>query len=275
MLGRDWLAALGMDINSNIHNVHSIHSSSLQTILDKHSPLFSEDLGKLKGVTVKLFIDRSVKPAFFKHRPVPFALRQRIEAELDRLEKEGIIEAVRFSDWAAPIVPAVKRDGSVRICGDFKLTVNRATTLESYPLPRVDELLASLGKSKVFSKLDLSNAYLQLPVDDESKELLTISTHRGLYRYNRLPFGVASAPAIFQRSMESLLRGIPGVCVFFDDILVSGPSERDHLCNLEKVLSCFQVLNTWVTVFPLLVFNPQRTKRKLSYKPRLPKTLHN
>ena len=215
LLGRDWLAALGMDINSNIHNVHSIHSSSLQTILDKHSPLFSEDLGKLKGVTVKLFIDRSVKPAFFNHRPVPFALRQRIEAELDRLEKEGIIEAVRFSDWAAPIVPVVKRDGSVRICGDFKLTVNRATTLESYPLPRVDELLASLGKSKVFSKLDLSNAYLQLLVDDESKELLTISTHRGLYRYNRLPFGVASAPAIFQRSMESLLRGIPGVCVFF------------------------------------------------------------
>eukprot|EP00731_Ephydatia_muelleri_P024558 Em0016g829a len=240
LLGRDWLAALGMDINSNIHNVHSIHSSSLQTILDKHSPLFSEDLGKLKGVTVKLFIDRSVKPAFFKHRPVPFALRQRIEAELDRLEKEGIIEAVRFSDWAAPIVPVVKRDGSVRICGDFKLTVNRATTLESYPLPRVDELLASLGKSKVFSKLDLSNAYLQLPVDDESKELLTISTHRGLYRYNRLLFGVASAPAIFQRSMESLLRGIPGVCVFFDDILVSGPSERDHLCNLEKVLSCLE-----------------------------------
>ncbi|KAL5475306.1 hypothetical protein EMCRGX_G027394 [Ephydatia muelleri] len=160
--------------------------------------------------------------------------------ELDRLEKEGIIEAVRFSDWAAPIVPVVKRDGSVRICGDFKLTVNRATTLESYPLPRVDELLASLGKSKVFSKLDLSNAYLQLPVDDESKELLTISTHRGLYRYNRLPFGVASAPAIFQRSMESLLRGIPGVCGFFDDILVSGPSERDHLCNLEKVLSCLE-----------------------------------
>ncbi|KAL5486601.1 hypothetical protein EMCRGX_G019103 [Ephydatia muelleri] len=114
LLGRDWLAALDMDINSNIHNVHSIHSSSLQTILDKHSPLFSEDLGKLKGVTVKLFIDRSVKPAFFKHRPVPFALRQRIEAELDRLEKEGIIEAVRFSDWAAPIVPVVKRDG--RFC---------------------------------------------------------------------------------------------------------------------------------------------------------------
>ena len=256
LLGRDWLVALGMDINSNIHNVHSIHSSSLQTILDKHSPLFSEDLGKLKGVTVKLFIDRSVKPAFFKRRPVPFALRQRIEAELDRLEKEGIIEAVRFSDWAAPIVPVVKRDGSVRICGDFKLTVNRATTLESYPLPRVDELLASLGKSKVFSKLDLSNAYLQLPVDDESKELLTISTHRGLYRYNRLPFGVASAPAIFQRSMESLLRGIPGVCVFFfNDILVSGPSERDPLQSgkssllLRGVGSQAQVIQVFVPAF--------------------------
>ena len=92
-------------------------------------------------------------------------------------------------------------------------------------------------------------------MDDESKELLTISTHRGLYRYNRLTFGVASAPAIFQRSMESLLRGIPGVCVFFNDILVSGPSERDPLQSgkssllLRGVGSQAQVIQVFVPAF--------------------------
>ena len=104
----------------------------------------------------------------------------------------------------------------------------------------MSDLLASIGKGKIFSKLDLSNAYFQLALHEDSKPLVTISTHRGLYRYNRLPFGLATTPAIFQRTMETLLRGIPGVCVFIDDILVSGSSESDHLQTLERVLSCLE-----------------------------------
>ena len=86
-------------------------------------------------------------------------------------------------------------------------------------------------------KLDLSQAYLQIPLDDSSKELVTINTHKGLFRYNRLPFGISSAPAIFQRCTENLLQGINGVCVYFDDILVTGSSSEDHLQNLDKVLT--------------------------------------
>jgi len=89
----------------------------------------------------------------------------------------------------------------------------------------------------VFSKLDLANAYLQLALDEDSKKFVTISTQKGLYRYNRLPFGVASAPAIFQRTMEGLLGDIPNVHVYLDDILVSGSSRSEHLLTLEKVLS--------------------------------------
>ena len=133
---------------------------------------------------------------------MPFALWGRVEQELDRLERMGVIEAVTFSEWAAPIVPIVNQDGSIRICGDYKLTVNRVADLESYPLSRIDDLLASLGKGQLFSKLDLANAYLQL---EDSKKFVSISTQKGLYRYNRLPFGVASAPAIFQRTMEGPL----------------------------------------------------------------------
>jgi len=123
-------------------------------------------------------------------------------------------------------VPVVKKDRSVRICGDFKTTVNQACPTESYPLPRVDELFADLAGGKYFTKLDMSNAYLQLPLSDQSKQLVTINTHKGLFQYNRLPFGIASAPAIFQRTMETLLRGLKGVSVYLDDILVIGAKKQ-------------------------------------------------
>ena len=168
---------------------------------------------------------------------MPYALRSKVEAELDRLEKEGVIEPVQFSDWAAPIVPVVKKDGSIRICGDYKLTVNRAAKMDTYPLPRIDDLFASLVGGKTFSTLDLAHAYQQVPLEEGSRQYVTINTTKGLYRYNRLPFGVASAPSIFQRIMDAILQGLPGVCVYLDDILVTGETEDKHLQNLEQVLS--------------------------------------
>ena len=149
---------------------------------------------------------------------MPYALREKVEAELERLLQAGVIEPVRSADWAAPIVPVMKRDGRVRICGDYKMTVNLAAMVETYPLPRVEDLLSSIGNGKVFTKLDLANAYTQLELAEESKALVTINTHKGLFRYNRLPFGVAAAPAIFQRTMENVLRDIPHVCVYIDDV---------------------------------------------------------
>ena len=85
--------------------------------------------------------------------------------------------------------------------------------------------------------MDLTHAYQQIPLDEESKRYTVINTHKGLFRYNRLPFGVASAPSIFQRTMEGILRGIDNVCVNIDDILVTGASEQEHLQTLDEVLT--------------------------------------
>ena len=114
--------------------------------------------------------------------------------------------------------------------------MNRETITETYPLPRVEDLLASLAGGTAFSKLDLTQAYQQVVLDDESKEMVTINTHRGLYRVNQLPFRVASAPSLFQRIMENLLQGIPGVLIYIDGILVTGKTIAEHLSNLESVL---------------------------------------
>ena len=106
-----------------------------------------------------------------------------------------------------------------------------------YPIPHIEALFSSLAGGEKFSKLDLAHAYLQIPLDSESKKKVTINTQRGLYQYNRLPFGVASAPAIFQRTMEDILRGIPHVSVYIDDVLVTGRSDEEHLKTLDMVLT--------------------------------------
>ena len=136
-----------------------------------------------------------------------------------------------------PIVPVVKQDGSVRICGDYKNTVNQVSKLDNYPIPKMEDLLATLGRGNKFTKLDMSQAYQQLELEESSKRFTTINTHKGLYQYNRLSFGVSAAPGIFQRTMENLIQGIPHVVVRIDDSLVSGKDDLNHLANLEEVLS--------------------------------------
>ena len=95
-----------------------------------------------------------------------YALKGKVEQELERLESTGIISPVEFADWAAPIVPVVKTDGTIRICGDYKVTINQAAKVDTYPLPRIEDL-ASLGRGKLFTKLDLAHAYQQIPLDGE------------------------------------------------------------------------------------------------------------
>ena len=141
------------------------------------------------------------------------------------------------STWAAPIVPIVKADGCVRVCGDYKVMVNQSLDVDQYPLPKcLICLFATVANGRVFSKLDLSQAYQQMLLDEESKKYVTINTHLGLYQYTSLPIGVASAPAMFQKAMDMILQGLPGVICYIDDILVSGRTEEEQFFRLEEVL---------------------------------------
>ena len=130
-----------------------------------------------------------------------------------------------------------KKDGkSLRICGDFRITINQASKLDRYPIPKIADLFAKLAGGQSFTKLDMSQAYQQLVLDKESRKYAVINTHQGLFSYNRLPFGVSSAPGIFQRTMESLLGGMEGVVVYLDDVLVTEKTEVEHLVTLDEVL---------------------------------------
>ena len=234
LLGRVLMRRLGLI--DDVHNVSTIADSITQEFPD----LFSEGLGCYKGRQFAIEVDPTVPPKFCKARTVPYTLRAKVDQELDRLQKEGIISPVTNSPWAAAVVPVVKPNDKIRLCGDYKLTVNRAARLDTYPIPTLDDLFSGLAGGKVFSKLDMSQAYAQLCLDEDSKKYMVINTHRGLFKYNRLSFGISAAPGIFQRAMEELLKDIPGVFLYLDDILISGANEAEHMERLRQVLAALQ-----------------------------------
>ncbi|XP_053395664.1 uncharacterized protein K02A2.6-like [Mercenaria mercenaria] len=232
LFGREWLYALKLDWTE----IWNLNLDRVAQLKNKYKDLFDRDLGKEKNFKAKLKLKPESTPKFVKARSVPFALKPQIGEELDRLVKDGVLEKVDTSEWATPIVPVPKKEG-IRICGDFKVTINPLLEVDQHPLPKIEDIFASLGKGKSFSKIDLKNAYLQVEVDEDSKQYLTISTHKGLFRYNRLVFGIASAPAIFQRLIEQVVGDIPKVEVILDDMIVTGQDDNEHLETLEKVLS--------------------------------------
>ena len=236
LLGRDWLTKLKLDW-SRIFTVKSESvPGSVTEVLDKYSSLFSEGYGTVKDFKAQIHLKENVQPKFCKARTVPFALKEAVDKELDRLEAEGIIYKVDCSEWATPVVVVPKADKSVRLCGDYKVTVNPCIEVPQHPLPAAEEIFATLTGGTVFTKLDLAHAYQQLELDEHAQELLTINTHRGLYRYKRLPFGVSSAPAIFQAVLEHIIRGLERVRCRLDDILVNEKSTSEHLKLLDEVL---------------------------------------
>ena len=141
-------------------------------------------------------------PRCFKPRTIRLALRGKIDKELDRLQAQGVIIPVEHSDWATPIVPILKANGEVRICGDYKLTVNIAAKTDQYPIPNIEDLYSKLADCVVYSKLELRHANQQVALSEESQKLTTITTLKGFFQYTRLCYGVSSAPGIFQCAME-------------------------------------------------------------------------
>ena len=157
-------------------------NSNLGDLLCKHADVFKPELCLLTEFKAKLHIKSDAIPKFCRARTVPFALKKPVEVALQKMEEQGFISPIQFSSWAAPIVPVVKLDGTVRIFGDYKVTINPALQVDSYPIPRVEDLYASMSGGKCFTKLDLSQAYLQLQLDEDSKAYVTINTHKGLFR---------------------------------------------------------------------------------------------
>ena len=221
----------------------------LNSCLVHHHQAFSLEEGE-RGETdqIQMHIDTGDSPPKKQHlRRMPFAVRQEVAHQLQRMQEMGVIRP-STSPWSSPIVLVRKKDGTLRFCVDYR-HLNSVTKADTYPLPRIDDLLDQLGKSRHFSTLDLASGYWQIPVDPASCEKTAFTTHRGLFEFQVMPFGLKNAPAVFQRLMEQVLRrlnpedGPDFVSVYIDDVLVFSPSFEEHVDHVSQVLNALHNAN--------------------------------
>lgn len=246
ILGRSAIKKLEISVDK-LMEVRIINSPKAKSVLAeqckqmcKEFPsLFEPGLGTLKDVQLEIKFKEDA-PVFLKPRPVPFALQVDLAAAYEAGIAKGVWKPVQFSNYGTPVVPVKKQSStsgnSLRVCGDYSVTVNPQLETHRYPIPSPEKLMRKLGCGHGFTKIDLADAYNQICLGPESQKRLALSTHKGVLLQMPLPFGISSAPGYFQEIMDQLTHDLPGVAVYLDDILVSGNSAEDHLRNLRGLL---------------------------------------
>ncbi|KAL8573663.1 hypothetical protein ACOMHN_007216 [Nucella lapillus] len=204
-------------------------------LLKQFSQSLTDEPGKttLETCTVEL---TTKQPVNAKAYPIPYATRQVVEEEVDKMLKLGVIEPLR-SPYCAPVVIVRKKSGEHRFCVDYR-RLNNVTKVDAEVIPNIEDLFAQISSkgSKYFTRIDLSKGYWQIALNEESKEVTAFSTPVGLFQWRVLPFGMVNAPAVFTRMMRKLLKGLKGVENFMDDILIASKTWEEHMSQLAEVL---------------------------------------
>ena len=230
---------LGLPAIQALHVLAQV--DGISTPIPEQYPTLFKGLGTFKGNSYTIQLKPDAKPfALFTPRNVPLPLRKKVQDELARMESLGVISRVEEpTPWCAGMVVVPKKSGAVRICVDFR-PLNDNVLREVHPLPKVDETLAQMAGATVFSKLDANCGFWQIPLDEQSRSLTTFITPFGRYRFNKLPFGISSAPEHFQRRMNEILAGQEGVLCHMDDVLIFGQDQQEHDSRLHAALQKIQ-----------------------------------
>ncbi|UYV70783.1 K02A2.6-like [Cordylochernes scorpioides] len=233
--------------------LQSIEKRNSLNPFEEYPKLFT-GLGTLQGsYTIKLK-DESQPHAIYTPRRIPIPLLNKTKEQLDQMVEKGVIEKVEQpTDWCAPMVIVPKPSSNdLRICVDLT-ALNKFVKREHYPIPSVEYTLAQMGGAKLFSKLDANSGFWQIPLSEESSSLTTFLTPFGRYRFKRLPFGISSAPEVFQRKMSNLLESQSGVNCHMDDIVIWGATQEEHderlRCVLRKLQDSGLTLNKEKCIF--------------------------
>ena len=209
-------------------------------MFERHVGMWSGTLGQIKATEHRIVVPPGTAPI----RQQPYRAgpknRQVVAEHLQTQLDAGVIEPA-CSEWASPVVLVLKKDGSVRFCVDFR-RLNAVTIADTYPLPRMEDCIDSLGEARVFSTLDALWGYWQVPIAEEDRDKTTFTTHLGTYRYIRMPFGLRNAPATFQRALDIILSGVRWrTClVYLDDVVVFSKDQESHLEHLDDVLALLE-----------------------------------
>ena len=227
-------------LNETAHNLTLSQMEDVEQLLRQYSGLFATkniDLGRTSVVKHNINTG-DARPVKQPLRRIPANMTEEVNSQIDEMLSKGVIEP-STSPWASNIVLVKKKDGSTRICIDYR-RLNAVTEKDAYPLPRIDEVLDQLAGNAWFSTLDLFTGYWQVEVDAEDRPKTAFTTRKGLFQFRQMPFGLCSAPATFQRLMETVLAGKQWeIClVYLDDVIVYGESFEQMLKNLQTVFDC-------------------------------------
>lgn len=264
LLGRNWLNILNVNWYNNVldssvvvnklNDIECLNkevessnvSQKLVSLLkaDFHNLFVDEPNTFIKNFKAEFKVKEGCKPIFHRAYEMPYSLKPKVEQELLKMVDSGVLSKVTYSKWASPIVIVPKKNSNdIRLCVDFKKTINRSIDSEHCVLPLPSDIFASLNGGIYFCVIDLKGAYQQLQISESSKELFTINTHIGLFRYNRLTYGISSAPGIFQCIMDAILSNLSKTKCYLDDILIHGSSLEECYKNVRKVLERLREFN--------------------------------
>lgn len=246
LLGRNWLDKIKPEWRNQFHEctnkqVNAIMTNENNELIGELSQNYPNAFDKktdnaILGHEAEIIVRDDAIPIFHAPYSVPFCSREKVKSEIDRLVRNKILVPVTRSKWASPAVFVPKSSGELRMCLNCKVTINRYMEKEHYPIPKILDIFAHLSKARVFCIIDLEGAYQQVTVSEKSRELLTVNTIFGLYQYTRMPFGVSTAPLIFQQIMDEILKGLQDVFCYQDDIIIGGIDKKDCKEKLQEVM---------------------------------------
>lgn len=216
-----------------VKRVDGLKAKSLDDLLTQYKDTFGE-LGKM-NTTYHMRIDETVEPIVAGARKVPFSQKEKVQEELKRMAKLGVIaEEGDATDWVNPMIVVNKPNGKVRLCLDPQ-RLNSALKREYHQIPTVEEISTKMTGAKLYSKLDASSGFYQIPLDKDSSQLCTFATPFGRYRFLRMPFGISSAPEVYQKAMDKFFGDLEGVTCYIDDLCVWSTTIEEHIQRLETV----------------------------------------
>lgn len=225
LIGRYWLDILSPNWRMNlVRKINGVEENKGEKEIAEHiayikktyNNIFNSSIEEpIENYEARVKLKEGAQPRFCKAYEVPYKLREKYEFELDRLVKEGILIPVKYSEWASPLVIVPKANNTIRLCMDCSVSLNKAIETEHYPLPKISDVLVEIANCNYYCKFDLTGAYQQIRVAENSIKYLTVNTIKGLFSYTRLPFGISSASSIFQQTMDEILKGCKKVGCFF------------------------------------------------------------
>ena len=234
----DRLPGTGTEVNLG-DSLSDSERQALLKLLNEHEQLFVSDNKELTRTNITQATLNTAGSQPIKQRPYknPLALQNKLDDQLNEMLEAGIISP-SCSPWSSPVVVVPKKDGSQRICIDYR-KLNQTLVKDSFPLPRIEDLFATLGKARFFSCLDLKSSYWQIEMAPQDREKTAFCTRTQLLEFNVLPFGICSAPSLFQRAISKVLHGVEGkfAVAYLDDILVFSRTYEEHLKHIEDVFN--------------------------------------